>query len=197
VAAVVIIPTLLYLSCRALRFVLRLWKQEEQRHKGKENISLVETVMRSSLPSFATFPWINHNPQVAWQWVIPCNEWLHTYLRAWPDASPMQVFLISKWLPTLCFGETSKFSICTSLSATKLSQESVPSSVWIPAPIPNDSASATAALAAGSFAPHVPRAIGLLWKLSSRNPSWAMPGISSSPVGWANLLGEDETFKIC
>lgn len=149
-AAVVIIPTLLYLSCRALRFVLRLWKQEEQRHKGKENISLVETVMRSSLPSFATFPWINHNPQVAWQWVIPCNEWLHTYLRAWPDASLMQIFLISKWLPMLCFGEPSKFSICTFLSATKLSQESVPSSVWIPTPIPNDSTSTTA-LAAGTF----------------------------------------------
>lgn len=52
-AAVVIIPRLLYLSCRALRFVLRLWKQEEQWHKGKENISLARKL--SGGPPFFQF----------------------------------------------------------------------------------------------------------------------------------------------
>lgn len=74
-----------------------------------------KTVMRSSLLSFSTLPWINHNPQVAQQFFPAMRGWVtiwgHDQMPVWDMfcTSSTQVYGCP-----LCFGESSKISICDS-----------------------------------------------------------------------------------
>lgn len=150
--------------------------------------------MRSSLLSFSTLPWINHNPQVAEQ-LFPATKgcvtiWGHDQMPVWGRfcTSSSQVYGCP-----LCFGEPCNFSIRASFLRSLGYTSTMPQNLfpgldflthseWV-------SANTTAALAAGGFATPVPRAVTLLWILSSRNPSRAKPGISSLQGAEHTALG--------
>lgn len=170
----------------------------------RKSLLRVKTIMRSSLPSFSSLLWINHNPQVP-QWLFPVTKY---YKTVWGQRADgvwggfLHLLLISKCLLTLCFGEPSECSICAALKSGQCHKcyhrcESLDSFYPFWTPQHNFCSSCWSNLLL--LSPELPV---LLWIGSSRNFSRAMPSISSPgglsalPWGGPNLWNE-LTFLPC